>query len=133
MLTFLFAATLVVATPWVRASQVTMDAKIRDDSDLSQVSSSEFPANLVSRVSAASFFEFLRVPSHNRRDPTIRATPRLSLELRVETSASNERTHSRTSALRARVPCVTRECASTGNSNATASLLVPQPQSLRAT
>ncbi|EZA61913.1 hypothetical protein X777_04724 [Ooceraea biroi] len=38
MLTFLFAAALVVATPWVHASQVTMDAKIRDDSDLSQVS-----------------------------------------------------------------------------------------------
>ncbi|XP_011341884.1 fasciclin-1 isoform X3 [Ooceraea biroi] len=36
MLTFLFAAALVVATPWVHASQVTMDAKIRDDSDLSQ-------------------------------------------------------------------------------------------------
>lgn len=38
MLTFLLTATLVAAAPWARASQVTMDAKIRDDSDLSQVS-----------------------------------------------------------------------------------------------
>ncbi|XP_029662819.1 fasciclin-1-like [Formica exsecta] len=36
MLTFLFAAALVVATPRIHASHVTMDAKIRDDSDLSQ-------------------------------------------------------------------------------------------------
>lgn len=35
--TFLFAI-LAVAAPRIRASQVTMDAKIRDDSDLSQVS-----------------------------------------------------------------------------------------------
>jgi len=125
MLTFLFAATLVVATPWVRASQVTMDAKIRDDSDLSQVSSSEFPADRVSR-------EFLR---DNRRDPTRYATQctriptdATVLGRRVGTSASNERTHSRASALRARVACVSRECASTGNFNATASMLVMQPQ-----
>lgn len=38
MLTFLFAAALVVATPRIYANQMTMDAKIRDDSDLSQVS-----------------------------------------------------------------------------------------------
>ncbi|XP_072764696.1 fasciclin-1 isoform X3 [Anoplolepis gracilipes] len=36
MLTFLFAAAFVVATPRIHASHVTMDAKIRDDSDLSQ-------------------------------------------------------------------------------------------------
>ncbi|XP_029155310.1 fasciclin-1 isoform X2 [Nylanderia fulva] len=36
MLTFLFAAALVVATPRIYANQMTMDAKIRDDSDLSQ-------------------------------------------------------------------------------------------------
>ena len=35
MLAFLFAAALAVAK--IHASQVTMDAKIRDDSDLSQV------------------------------------------------------------------------------------------------
>jgi len=35
MLAFLFAAALAVAR--IHASQVTMDAKIRDDSDLSQV------------------------------------------------------------------------------------------------
>jgi hypothetical protein len=75
MLTFLFAATLVVATPWVRASQVTMDAKIRDDSDLSQVSSSEFPANLVSRVSAASSFEFRATIAAIRRYARLRDCP----------------------------------------------------------
>ncbi|XP_050456093.1 fasciclin-1 isoform X2 [Cataglyphis hispanica] len=36
MLTFLFAAVFVVATPRIHASHVTMDAKIRDDSNLSQ-------------------------------------------------------------------------------------------------
>lgn len=38
MLAFLFAAALAVAR--IHASQMTMDAKIRDDSDLSQVKTS---------------------------------------------------------------------------------------------
>jgi len=83
MLAFLFAAALAVAK--IHASQVTMDAKIRDDSDLSQV-------KCFIPDGCASFLDVAPIES-TRRDATRRRhVANMRHDLRVlEPSRRNDR------------------------------------------